>query len=107
MGCPSSVPILSVTIFLVRDDADVVHAFIGEDPRNGCALEWLPAARPTQQTPEVFHDVCHGSIYDRAGRRVGGPSPWNLNQLTTTIRDDSIWLDSTRIPIGECPGCPQ
>lgn len=105
MGCPASVGLASVTVFLVRDDADMLHAFIGEDPRNGCALEWLPSARSDPGTPEVFHDVCHGSIYDRAGRRVGGPSPWNLNELVTTIEGDHVWADPRQIVTGACPSC--
>jgi nitrite reductase/ring-hydroxylating ferredoxin subunit len=99
MGCPASIEVRSITVFLVRDEGGALHAFIGEDPRNGCALEWLTS-------PAVFHDVCHGSIYDRRGQRVGGPSPWNLNQLATEIRDGDVYIDPGRIVVGDCPGCP-
>jgi hypothetical protein len=99
MGCPASIEVRPITMFLVRDEAGALHAFIGEDPRNGCALEWLTS-------PGVFHDVCHGSIYDRRGQRVGGPSPWNLNQLATEIRGGDVYIDAGRIVIGDCPGCP-
>src|SRR5712692_134562 len=58
MGCPGSIELWGVTIFLVRDEGDALHAFIGEDPRNGCALEWLPE-RPELQQRALFHDVCH------------------------------------------------
>jgi hypothetical protein len=99
MGCPASVQLESVTVLLVRDDADALRAFIAEDPRNGCALEWLPAQ-------SLFHDVCHGSIYNTRGERVGGPSPWNLNELATSLRGNVIWIDPSNIIVGACPGCP-
>lgn len=105
MGCPAQLALASISVFVVRDDGGALHAFIGEDPRNGCALEWLPAARSAPDTPPVFHDVCHGSIYDTAGRRVGGPSPWDLNELATTIRDDRVWVDPRQIIAGACPSC--
>ena len=100
MGCPPTLEVEQVTVLLVRDDADVLHAFVGEDPRNGCRLEWLASG------PGLFHDVCHGSIYDRTGVRVGGPSPWNLNELATSIRGDVIWVEAGHFIVGECPGCP-
>ena len=106
MGCPPTLQVENVTVLLMRDNADVLHAFVGEDPRNGCTLEWLPSATAGASEPGLFHDVCHGSIYDRTGTIVGGPSPWNLNELATSIRDDVIWLDAGHIIVGECPGCP-
>jgi Rieske Fe-S protein len=98
MGCPASVQVQSVTVLLVRDNEEALHAFIAEDPRNGCALEWLPAR-------DFFHDVCHGSIYDRRGQRIGGPSPWNLNELATIVRGEVIWIEPDHILVGACPGC--
>ena len=98
MGCTAIVT-APVTVFLVRDPANTVHAFIGEDPRNGCALEWLPE-KPENQQPAVFHDTCHGSIYDRTGKVVGGPSPWNLNELASEVRGEELWLDPSRVKVG-------
>lgn len=106
MGCPAVLQVENVTVLLVRDDAAVLHAFVGEDPRNGCGLEWLPSATAGASGPGLFDDVCHGSLYDRTGDRVGGPSPWNLNELATSIRDDVIWIDTGHIVVGACPGCP-
>jgi Rieske Fe-S protein len=99
MGCPASLKVRAVTVFLVRDDANALHAFIGEDPRNGCALEWLSSVS-AGQVMGVFHDVCHGSFYDRRGQRVGGPSPWNLNELATSTRGDVIWVEPDHIVVG-------
>lgn len=106
MGCASATEPAPVTVFLVRDASGQLHAFIGEDPRNGCALEWLPE-RPELQQRAVFHDTCHGSVYDRQGHVVGGPSPWNLNELATETGDGKVYVDPQRILSGACPGCPR
>jgi hypothetical protein len=108
MGCPTSNEVQSILVFLVRDESGALHAFIGEDPRNGCALEWMTiqVSPPNRVLNDaVFHDVCHGSIYDRRGQIVGGPSPWNLNALATEIRDGDVYIDPGRILVGDCPGC--
>jgi hypothetical protein len=97
MGCPASPEFRPTSVFLVRDEAGGLHALIGEDPRNGCALEW--------KYETMFYDVCHGSIYDRRGQRVGGPSPWNLNELALEIRDGDVYINPGRIVVGACPGC--
>lgn len=101
MGCPGSTPLRPVTIYLVRDEAERLHAFIGEDPRNSCVLilrSDVPRA--------IFYDPCHGSLYDRYGVVVGGPSPWNLNELSSEVRDGGLYLNPTRFVTGGCPGCP-
>jgi hypothetical protein len=95
MGCPPSTPVRLVPLFLVRDAAGMIHAFIGKDPRNGCALEWWPEVQGG-----VFHDICHGALYDRQGRVVGGPSPWNLNQWTVEVRDNTVFVDPSKIITG-------
>ncbi len=108
MGCPSSTEVRPVTVFLVRDEGGGLHAFIGEDPRNGCALEWMTLPPSSGYAYDaVFHDVCHGSLYDRRGQRVGGPSPWDLNALATEVRGDDLYIDPGNILVGVCRGCPQ
>ena len=95
MGCPPSTPVRLVPVFLVRDSAETIHAFIGEDPRNGCALDWRPEAQDG-----VFHDVCHGSLYDRRGHVAGGPSPWNLNEWAVEVKDGKVFVDPSKILTG-------
>jgi hypothetical protein len=110
MGCPGTIELRPVTVFLVRDEIGAPHAFIGEDPRNGCALEWMTLPDwnwfiDGVRVEAVFHGVCHGSLYDRRGQVVGGPSPWALNALATEERGDDLYLDPRSIVIGECRGC--
>jgi hypothetical protein len=117
LGCPSSTEMGPVPVFLVRDESGALHAFIGADPRNGCALEWMtlrPEPDPRSgwfidgvRVDAVFHDVCHGSLYDRRGQVVGGPSPWNLNELATEVRGRDLYVDPGTIVVGECRGCPR
>jgi Rieske Fe-S protein len=112
MGCPSSTEMRPVPIFLVRDEGGAVHAFIGSDPRNGCALEWkaIPPDRnwfvEGVRVGAVFYDPCHGSHYDRRGQVIAGPSPWDLNELATEIRDGDLYINPGKILVGECRGCP-
>jgi len=95
MGCPPSTPVRMVPVLLVRDSADTIRAFIGDDPRNGCALEWRPEVQGG-----VFHDVCHGSLYDRQGHIAGGPSPWNLNEWAVEVKDGKVFVDASKIITG-------
>jgi Rieske Fe-S protein len=108
IGCPVTTQLRPTLVFLIRDDTGQLHAFIGEDPRNGCALEWMtiPVSPPNRDLNDaVFHDVCHGSLYDRRGHVAGGPSPFDLNELATEIRGGDVYIDPSRILIGQCPGC--
>lgn len=106
MGCPGTTELRPTTVFLVRDEGGVPHAFIGEDPRNGCALEWKTLPPDYNWFIEGvrvdggFYDLCHGSMYDRHGRVIAGPSPWDLNQLATEIRDADLYVDPGTILVG-------
>ena len=95
MGCPLSTPVRMIPLFLVRDSSDTIRAFIGEDPRNSCVLLWR-----TDVQGGVFYDPCHGSLYNRQGRVVGGPSPWYLNEWVVEVTDGKVFVDPTRIITG-------
>jgi Rieske Fe-S protein len=77
-------------VYLVRDGAEV-HGFIAVDPRNGCLIEVRFG---------LFHDVCHSSLYNFAGQKVGGPSPYAMDQLVVTIRDGRIYADVRKVTPG-------
>lgn len=91
MGPRPSQPELGV--WLVRSGSDV-HAFIASDPRNGCRLELLYATRYRGEPGEpVLHDICHGSLYLLSGQRMGGPSPWDLDELVASVRGGVVYVD--------------
>lgn len=102
MGCPPSTPVRQVPLILVRDSAGTIRAFVGEDPRNGCVLRWRPDIRPG-----VLYDPCHGSLYDRQGHIVGGPSPWDLNEWAIQLRADRILVNPSKIITGAALGFPR
>jgi len=87
----------ALPVFLVRD-GEHVRAFIGVDPRNGCAIEFLTARTlPWGSFPSMLHDTCHGSIYNFAGERIGGPSPWTLDELVVTVRDGRVYASTSAV----------
>ena len=87
-------------VFLVRD-GDEVRGFIGIDPRNGCDIELLPARTlPWGSFPTMLHDICHGSIYNFFGQRIGGPSPWSLDELVITVRDGKVYAATDKVIAG-------
>jgi hypothetical protein len=84
-------------VYLVRD-GDEVRGFIGVDPRNRCEIELLPARTlPWGSFPAMLHDVCHGSIYNFAGERIGGPSPWSLDELVLTVSGGRVYVRSDAV----------
>jgi Rieske Fe-S protein len=45
----------------------------------------------------MLHDTCHGSIYNFAGERIGGPSPWTLDELVVTVRDGRVYASTSAV----------
>lgn len=87
----------SLPVYLVRD-GDEVRGFIALDPRNGCDLQFLAAlTRPWGSFPTMFNDVCHGSSYDLYGNKIGGPTPWTLDQLVITVRDGRVFAKADQV----------
>lgn len=82
-------------VYVVRDDVGEIRVFVARDPRNGCELEW------TEWFGWKFHDVCHGSLYDRNGEPVGGPGPWSLDEAIVTIRGGVVYVSTRDVRLGE------
>lgn len=90
----------ALPVFLVRD-GDEVRGFIGIDPRNGCDVDLLPARTlPWGSFPTQLYDHCHGSIYDFSGRHIGGPSPWNLDEVVLTVHDGRVLASTSAVVAG-------
>jgi hypothetical protein len=91
-------------IYLIRDGTGAIRAYLAADPRTDCALEWTriqTGSGPVVPTfAERFYDPCHGSLYDRNGIVVGGPSPWALDEAVLTIRDGTVYIQSGAVHAG-------
>jgi Rieske Fe-S protein len=83
-------------VYLVRYDG-TVRAFIASDPRNGCRLNVDHPGIRLADGVLAFHDVCHGSLYDVNGQKIGGPSPWALDELVTVVRNGTVYVDRSRV----------
>jgi len=72
-----------------------VRAFYAVCTHLGCVVDWQPSSGHAWRCP------CHGGLYDRAGRVVGGPPPKPLRPLPATVRDGKIYVTLTvRAPEG-------
>lgn len=70
-------------------------ALSARDPRNGCAVRWLPT-RSFEGTEGILSEGCHGSSYDVTGRRVFGPSPGDLTHYPIRIEGEFVIVDIGR-----------
>jgi hypothetical protein len=87
-----------LAIAVVKHDGET-RAFIALDPRNGCDLQMV-AGVPGFGGLAAFYDVCHGSLYDVDGRHVGGPSPWNLDELVLSVRGGVVYAERRKVVPG-------
>ena len=83
-------------VYLVRYDG-VVRVFIASDPRNGCRLNIDHPGIRLADGALAFHDACHGSLYDVNGEKIGGPSPWALDELVVIVRNDTVYVDGAKV----------
>jgi len=56
----------------------------------GCTVPW-------NEAEGQFHCPCHGSLYDRHGRVVGGPAPAPLDLMQITVAGDQVTVDTGKI----------
>lgn len=84
---------------LVVGGHDRVRAFLGVDPRTGCALEDKTGGRGV--IDEVaFVDVCHGTAYDLSGRPTRGPGMWLLDELVLHVRAGIVYAEQHKVIAG-------
>ena len=85
-------------VFVV-DGGDGVRAFLGVDPRTGCALRDMSGGR-ARITEIAFVDECHGTAYDVVGRPTRGPGMWVLDELVLQVRGGVVYAARHRIIAG-------
>lgn len=73
-------PALNLYIVVGQERAGrSIRALADVDRRSGCIVRW-------NAQDAMFNDPCLGSIYDRDGRVIGGPSPCDLESLRVEQR---------------------
>jgi Rieske Fe-S protein len=76
--------------WLVRQPDGSFVAFSAADSFRGCTVVWQSDRRYVDPRDRVekqgwYRDPCHGSIYDRDGTKVFGPSPRDLDTYPVTV----------------------
>jgi cytochrome b6-f complex iron-sulfur subunit/menaquinol-cytochrome c reductase iron-sulfur subunit len=78
-------------VYLLRS-GDAVTALSVVCPHLGCSI----AVEPDQS----FLCPCHTSSFDRDGKRIDGPSPRDMDPLTTKIQDEFVYVQFARFRTG-------
>jgi cytochrome b6-f complex iron-sulfur subunit/menaquinol-cytochrome c reductase iron-sulfur subunit len=78
--------------WLVRE-GERVRALSTVCPHLGCAVDWNGGEGR-------FECPCHDSRFDRAGRRLSGPSPRDMDDLETRIVEGQLQVVYRRFRIG-------
>ncbi len=65
---------------LASDNSLVLSAIC---PHLGCTVSWQPGQ-------DRFYCPCHGSVFDREGKRVSGPAPRGMDPLPTETEDGNL-----------------
>lgn len=75
----------AVNVFLVHGDPPIalkaVSTHLGTEP-----VAYCPSA-------STFHELSHGSIWDRLGRYMDGPAPRGLDRVAVRVRSESIEIN--------------
>jgi len=72
---------------------DAVQAWSVTCPHLGCAVD-------RRASGPGFNCPCHDSSFDADGRRLDGPSPRDLDTLSTKIEDGFVHVDFQRFRLG-------
>lgn len=81
-------------------ESEVLGVFLGRDPHSGCPVTW-EADRDLDGRTGWFVAGCTGSIFDRDGVRVFGPSPRDLDRFSPLVDDGILSVDLDALLIGE------
>jgi Rieske Fe-S protein len=67
-------------------------AVLSRDPRNECFVAFRASLTVDDHTG-VYRDRCHGSTYDREGRRFFGPSPRDLDRYRVRVTSTAVIVE--------------
>lgn len=85
---PSVNHILAGRFYVVRT-ADGFLALWQRCTHLGCAVPYV-------EEIEHFHCPCHGSNFNQVGEVDGGPAPRPMDLFPITIRNDEVWVDTSK-----------
>lgn len=80
-------------VWAVKHDATDVTIFSPICPHLGCRYNWDPAT-------QHFECPCHGSVWAKDGKVLGGPTPRPLDTLPHKIEDGELLVEWERFKIG-------
>jgi menaquinol-cytochrome c reductase iron-sulfur subunit len=78
-------------VWLIRK-GNAVNALAVVCPHLGCSVNAEPDGS--------FGCPCHTSVFDHDGKKVSGPSPRDMDPLTTKIQDDFVYVQFARFRTG-------
>lgn len=73
--------------------------------QQGCYIRWREEFSYDNRQG-WFLDECSGSIYDRDGSRVGGPTPRDMDSFPVKVEDGRVFVDTGRLICGKGPRPP-
>ncbi len=96
----------------VPDDAIVsvpeARAYLTKVDGEVRALWWkcphLACRVPYCESSGQFECPCHGSVFNRAGDLISGPSPTGMDRFATEIVDGTVVVDTGTVIDGPAPG---
>ena len=93
----ADIPAVGADPLVVRDG----KFWLINNDDGGLALYWkckhLGCTVPWNEAEGQFHCPCHGSLYDRHGRVVGGPAPAPLDYMAVSFDGNKIVVDTGKI----------
>jgi len=90
------VEIRAARAYLTRIEGEVV-AISETCTHLGCRVPWCASSGQ-------FECPCHGSLFNRAGDYIAGPSPRGLDRYAVEVVDGIIEIDTSEVLTGDPPG---
>jgi nitrite reductase/ring-hydroxylating ferredoxin subunit len=91
------VPVPAARAYLTRLDGEIV-ALSEKCTHLGCRV-------PYCESSSQFECPCHGSVFNRAGELLSGPSPRGLDRYPTQVEADGlVYIDTGEVEDGPPPG---
>ena len=92
-GSLDDFPVGSVTrvrdgrFYISRLSETELIALYWKCPHLGCTV-------PFEESQNLFVCPCHGSVYDKTGQNIAGPSPRPMDYMRVEIRGNDVYVDT-------------